>query len=356
MVKAAGADREGRRATIPRLSVIIVNWRSARELAACLDSLAQETHPELYEVIVVDNASFDGCAEMLATHYPEVRFIQSHENLGFARANNLAAAMARGNVLLFLNPDTVIHDHAIERLFDVTWRRSDAGAVGARLLNADGTIQTSCVQAFPTVLNQVLDSELLRRLAPGSTLWGTGALAAAGPDPHPVQAVSGACLMVRREAFEQVGGFSADYFMYGEDLDLCFRLAKRQRVNLHCPQAVVTHMGGGSSRSRMNGFAAVMIREAVMRFLATHRGGWSATWYRILMGCSALLRLAVLTAAKAGRKTTDRPSDYGPTIAKWLAIWRWCWRRREVVVQVGSGDAIPGSQGHVGKCAGSAAS
>jgi hypothetical protein len=356
MAEAPLDNRHGQGSATTRLSIIVINWRSALDLAACLDSVYRETPEGLFEVIVVDNASFDGCAEMLEKRFPEVRFIQALENLGFARANNLGAGTARGDVLLFLNPDTLAHDRALEKMFQTATGRADAGAVGARLLNRDGTIQTSCVQSFPTGLNQLLDAGLLRRLAPGSRLWGTRALAASGPAPVPVEAVSGACLMVGRDAFEEVNGFSTDYFMYGEDLDLCFRLAKRGRVNLHCPQAVVTHLGGGSSRSRMRGFGAVMTREAVMRFLATHRGSWSATWYRILMGWSALLRLALLAAAATGKKAVGRPHDYEPSIAKWLAIGHWCWRRREAVVRIGTGEAVPGRQGQIKKCAGSAAS
>ncbi len=316
----------------------------------------RETAEGLFEVIVVDNASFDGCAEMLALRHPDVHFIQAHENLGFARANNLAAEKARGEVLLFLNPDTVIHDRALEKMFEVAAGRPDAGAVGARLLNRDGSIQKSSVQSFPTVLNQILDADLLRRLTPDSRLWGTRALAAGGPAPVPVQAVSGACLMVRGDAFADVGGFCTDYFMYGEDLDLCFRLARQRKVNLYCPQATVTHLGGGSSSSRTSGFAAVMTREAVMRFLATHRGRWSATWYRILMGWSALVRLALLAAATAVRRIAGRPDDCGPSIAKWLAIWGWSCRRHEALARIGTGAAVPGNRGQIRKCAGSAAS
>ncbi|GAB4114335.1 MAG: hypothetical protein Kow001_15670 [Acidobacteriota bacterium] len=355
MAETASITRNRGTAAVPRLSVVIVNWRSAPDLAACLESVARETRPELYEVIVVDNASFDGCGEMLATRHPDVLFIQSQENLGFARANNLAARVARGDVLLFLNPDTLIHDHAIEKMFDVTAGRADAGAVGARLLNPDGTTQTSCVQAFPSVINQILDAEVLRRLAPRSRLWGSRAVAELGREPIPVEAVSGACLMVRREAFEQAGGFSSDYFMYGEDIDLCFRLARQGRVNLHCPDAVVTHLGGGSSRSRMSGFAAVMTRESVMRFLAAHRGSRSASLYRFLMACSALIRLGLLAVAAAAKRGARRRHEYGPSITKWKAIWHWCWRRRETLISVGRLRPIYPGEGQVEKCAGSAA-
>ncbi len=321
----------------PRLSIIVVNWRSAADLAVCLDSVARETAEGLFEVIVVDNASFDGCAEMLALRHPEVHFIQAHENLGFARANNLAAEKARGEVLLFLNPDTIIHDRALEKMFEVAVARPDAGAVGARLLNRDGSIQESCVQSFPTVLNRLLDSELLRRVATRSRLWGSRALAESGVVPVPVETVSGACLAVRSDAFKEVMGFSTEYFMYGEDRDLCFRLAQKGRLNLHCPSALVTHFGGGSSSTRATGFAAMMSRESTMRFLARHRGRWSAMVYRILMAVSAILRLGLLAAAGAGTRAVGRPRNYGPSVAKWLAICQWCLWRQQALAQMGLG-------------------
>src|SRR5664280_1246315 len=143
------------------LSIIIVNWNSKSFLRQCLISLGARCKSPASEVIVVDGGSFDGCAEMLAQDFPWVIFIQSETNVGFARANNSAVSRARGRCLLFLNPDTEFLEDSISILMSRLEALPNAGAVGCQLLNSDGSLQTNCVQAFPTIWNQVLDSRFL---------------------------------------------------------------------------------------------------------------------------------------------------------------------------------------------------
>jgi N-acetylglucosaminyl-diphospho-decaprenol L-rhamnosyltransferase len=144
------------------ITVIIINWNSKAYVRQCLRSLAEHRDDLQVEVIVLDNASRDGCGEMLAGEFPGTRFIQSERNLGFAGGNNMAAAQATAPVLVFLNPDTEVRAGALKELLEVVRSQPDAGAVGARLLNSDGTLQTSCIQAFPSVLGLFLDGNLLR--------------------------------------------------------------------------------------------------------------------------------------------------------------------------------------------------
>lgn len=158
------------------LSVIIVNWNSKDYLRKCLVSVFAETHDIEFEVIVIDSASFDGCGEMLNEQFPKIKFIQSERNLGFAKANNAAFETSTGECILFLNPDTEVVGAAISTLYEQLRKLPDAGLVGAKLLNADGTIQTSCIQSFPTIVNQVLNSESMRARWPKSSLWGMASL------------------------------------------------------------------------------------------------------------------------------------------------------------------------------------
>src|SRR6185312_9935428 len=144
------------------LSIIIVNWRSAAFLRKCLATIYETTHAIDFETVVVDNASFDGAAEMLAAEFPQVRFVQSEKNLGFAGANNLGFRNSVGENLLLLNPDTEIIGSAIPAMLSLLRFTPDAGIIGCKLLNSDGTIQTSCVQRFPSILNQALDADYLR--------------------------------------------------------------------------------------------------------------------------------------------------------------------------------------------------
>src|SRR5262245_139301 len=205
------------------LSIIIVNWHSVRFLRKCLTALYSNVAGLGFEVIVVDNASYDGCAALLESDFPSARFLQSHINLGFARANNLAARVATGRVLLFLNADTEIVGSAVQDLMNWTDSLPEAGAIGPKLLNSDGSIQTTCVQAFPSILNQCLAAEYLRARFPRWEIWGNRAVYEGSPTPLRVEGISGASLSVRRELFESLGGFSPQYFMYGEDMDFCYR-------------------------------------------------------------------------------------------------------------------------------------
>jgi GT2 family glycosyltransferase len=303
------------------LSIIIVNWNSQAFVRQCLASIAASCRAAGTEIIVVDSGSYDGCGEMIAADFPAVRFIQSGENIGFARANNLAARSARGRHLLFLNPDTVLHEDTPGLLRLRLESLPRVGAIGCRLLNGDGSLQTSCVQSFPTILNQALDAQWLRERFPRSGLWGMAALFSGKRQPSPVAAVSGACLAVRREAFVLLGGFNESYFMYGEDLDLCHRLHSAGWRVLYTPETSVVHFGGGCSRRAPGDFSVVMMRMAVHRFIRVHQGAFSAGAYRCAMSLSALARLALLGPALFFGGQFVRHG--AGSRRKWRAILRW---------------------------------
>lgn len=303
------------------LSIIIVNWNSAAYVRQCLGSLAQFPPTRSHEIIVVDSGSFDACGEMLAREFPAAIFVQSSDNIGFASANNLGMSRAQGKYLLFLNPDTEVHGGAVDQLLQTLERHPDAGIVGARLLNADGSLQTSCVQAFPTLLNQVLDSDMLYRAWPRSSLWGIAALSDASARPKPVEVVSGACLLIKRAVFEIVNGFDQRFFMYSEDLDLCYRVKQAGFDRLYEPAATITHHGGGSSNSARSMFSVVMTRESVCRFFRLNHGPAAAFGYRATTGLAALVRLPIVTGVWLVKKMSG-DKNYG-AVKKWIAILRW---------------------------------
>jgi len=309
------------------LSIIIVNWNSTDYLRRCLQSVSTQTSDVRYETIVLDAGSFDGCGEMLRDEFPLVRFIQTRENLGFARSNNLAFEASAGENLLFLNPDTEVTGRAVDVLVEHVRRLPDAGVIGARLLNPDGTVQTSCVQSFPTVANQLLDAELLRRWRPRSPLWGNAALLDPGSGPQEVDAVSGACLVVSRRVFELVGRFSEDYFMYAEDLDLAFRAKRAGRRTYHVPAAVIVHHGGASSGRAGSAFSAVMLREANFTFLRKTRGPLYGGAYRGSMLAASMARLALLVPVAAAWRRGARAESLRLSIRKWRAVAWWSLQR-----------------------------
>ncbi len=306
------------------LSIIIVNWKSIAYLRDCLRSIDYHANGITFEIIVVDNASGDGCPEILADEFPTVRCIASAENLGFAGANNLGVQHARGRNLLFLNPDTVIMANALQAMMSTLDSRADAGAVGVMLLNSDFSVQTCCVQSFPTILNQVLDAEALRKCFPRSRLWGMQALFDGDAATASVDSISGACLMIKDGTFAEVGGFSTDYFMYAEDVDLCFRVKKAGHRNYLVSSARVVHHGGRSSAHEpQNNFAAVLMRESRLRWLRTWRGATYAALYRASTAVAAGCRLAVLETGIAVVRRGDRKSALGYSAEKWNKILRW---------------------------------
>lgn len=305
------------------LSIIIVNWNSKEYLRKCVSSLRVTTRELECEIIVIDSASFDGCDQMLRDDFPEVRFIQSDSNLGFARANNAAFEVSSGRHVVFLNPDTEVVGGALATM--VKWLRTlpEAGSVGCRLLNTDGSVQTSCIQSVPTILNQLLDFEFFRLRWPKLGLWGMAPLYTGAKQPSVVEAISGACVMLKREVFERVGRFSVDYFMYAEDIDLSYKITQAGLRNYYLPDAEVVHHGGGSSATAASNFSTVMMRESVWRFLRKTRGLIYGLGYRACMLVIAVIRLGVLIVVYPILVLRRRGAGWSGSFRKWSAILRW---------------------------------
>jgi GT2 family glycosyltransferase len=303
------------------LSIIIVNWNSAGYLEKCLETVYENTQGVQFEVIVVDNASFDGCREMLETRFPMVTFIQSGANLGFSGANNLGFERSSGRALLFLNPDTEVVGNALDVMLRVLNRSSKAGIVGARVLNSDRTIQTSCVQRFPSILNQTFDAELLRNLFPKAKFWGTRPLFEKQQGPVAVEMITGACLLIKRELFEEVRGFSTEYFMYSEDVDLCYKARRAGYENYYVDDAIVVHHGGGSSATADQKIhAAIAIRKSLLTFFILRHGRLYAAVYRVTVAIAAVMRCALLKAVLLGSRQNARAQK---SMTRWSALFQW---------------------------------
>jgi hypothetical protein len=231
-------------AVAPELSVIIVSWNTRELLRECLTSLSATLGAITAEVFVVDNASSDGTAAMVAADFPAVTLIANADNRGFAAANNQALALATGASILFLNPDTRVLPGAIRRSLDYLAADPAAGAVGVRLLNGDGSLQPSWRRFYSfggTLLDNKLTARLLGR-AQGSVIDGLPAA------PTTVDWVIGAYLLVRRPALELIGGgFDERFFVYGEEIDLQYRLRRAGWSVVFLPEPAIVHYGGQSS-------------------------------------------------------------------------------------------------------------
>jgi hypothetical protein len=304
------------------LSIIIINYNSADYVIECVKTICGETTGPTYEVIVVDNASYDTCGRLLAQSYPSVKFIQSNTNLGFAKANNLGYRHSTGNVLLFLNPDTKILHNAVSVAYSCVMNDNNVGLVGAKLLNPDMTIQQNSVQAFPTITNQLLDSDLLRRLFPESKLWGVKVLSLEDGKHRNVDVVSGAFMMMKREVFQKAGLFSPDYFMYSEDVDLCYKVWKAGYKVFYHDGVHVLHYGGGSTqKSRINFFSSVQMKQSRYSYFTKVNGKKYAESYRIGILLSSIIRLAFLSLLMLNFPASSRHTML--SYHKWKKICKW---------------------------------
>lgn len=303
-----------------QLSIVIVNWKSSDFLRACIASIESQLGNVGYEVIVVDNASEPLACSEIAKFFHQVTVISLSSNVGFSRANNVGFENSSGEYVLFLNPDTVVHADAVQRMMEALGSESSIGAVGCRLLNGDGSLQTSSVQPFPTVMNQTLTTDWLLRHFGRLSLWGVRALYAQPSElPVTVEVISGACIMLKRAVFESVGRFSTDYFMYAEDTDLCYKIAQAGWRVCYAGMAVVTHFGGQSSNQKETGFSDVVMHESTFRMLRKFRGSAYAYVYRTMMLLNAIARLVFTSPFVLAQRSAAKRS-----MRKWSRIAGWC--------------------------------
>jgi len=229
------------------LSIIVVSYNTVELLKDCLRSIYRNREALSLEVIVVDNGSWDGSAEMLNREFPDVHLIRNQENRGFAAANNQGIRIAKGEYILLLNPDTVLLEGSLGETLQFMKSHPEAGIVGVRLLNQDGTIQQSC-RSFPTVLNVLFEALFLYKVFPRSRLVGKYYMGWFNYDRvQEVDVVLGAFMMVRRSVFEKIGMFDEQFFMFTEETDFCIRAKRTGLKTYFFPGAEVIHVGGQSA-------------------------------------------------------------------------------------------------------------
>jgi len=253
------------------LSVVIVNWNTEALLQDCVQSLFLSPPPGALEVIVVDNASSDNSVASLRRNWPSVHLIENTQNVGYARANNQGIAASRGRHVLLLNSDTMVPPNTLRGLTAFMDEHPEAGAVGPRLIRPDGCPQPFAFGSDPTplyLLRRGLSLLLLRRPLHD---WNTNLV-------QSVDWVSGACLLLRRQALEQAGPLDEAIFMYFEDNDLCLRLRRCGWKVYYNPQAFVTHAGGQSLKQ--NPTAQKTYGASLQHFYRKHYGLLSQLWLR----------------------------------------------------------------------------
>jgi GT2 family glycosyltransferase len=254
-----------------RLSVVIVSWNVRRDVSACLRSLQEHPARAESEIIVVDNASTDGTVESLRQSFPHVTVVANRENRGFAAANNQALAVAQGRHVLFLNPDTVVHPHALDTLVEFLDGHDDVGACSPQLRNEDGTIQPS-LRRFPTFPGILHQSTIFRHTRLFCRQYDHYMMKDFdGRTQVDVDICMGAALMVRRSALDRIGTMDERFFMYYEEADLCYRLKQAGWRIVFVPDAVITHLGGQSS-SQVPVAMRLMMLTSLLQYFRKHRG------------------------------------------------------------------------------------
>ena len=233
------------------LSIIIVNYKVPKLLQQCLHSIYNTLSSSnlQYEIWVIDNASEDESPQLISKNFPNVNLIANTSNVGFARANNQAIRKAKGKYILLLNPDTIIHPNAIEILYNFLEKDSDTGAVGGKGLYPNGTIQAGFRRSIPTLEVAFYHFSGLSKLFPKSSHFARYNMSYLDEDlEHEVECLSGCFMMIRKSVLEQIGLMSEIYFMYGEDIDLCYRISQANYKLYYVPSAIITHYHKQSSK------------------------------------------------------------------------------------------------------------
>jgi GT2 family glycosyltransferase len=253
-----------------KVSIVIVNWRTPLLLKRCLEAISNDDSAKDFEIFVVDNASGDQSLAILSTEFPSVKVIANQDNLGFSKACNQAIPLTSGEYILLLNPDTLVVDSAISQLAAFLDNNSQCGAVGPKVLNDDGTLQLACRRSFPTPIAALFRLTYLSKLFPGHPIFAKYNMTYANPEEiYQVDALSGSCMMVRRKAIAQIGLLDEDIFMFGEDIDWCWRIKQSGWQIVYCPQAVIYHSHGAASRLRPAG-ATINLHKGMAVFYRKH--------------------------------------------------------------------------------------
>jgi GT2 family glycosyltransferase len=265
------------------LSIIIVSWNVADLLAGCLQSLAEERARTqmTIEVIVVDSASSDGSPQMVRERFPWVTVIACTQNVGFPRGNNMGLEVARGELLLLLNPDTLVHPRALQAMAGAMVAHQDVGLLGPQLRNENGTIQSSR-RRFPTPLTAFFESTWMQKWAPERLMGRFYMLDTADDLVQDVDWVMGACMLTRRTIVDSVGGMDEAYFMYSEELDWCRRIATAGWRILYWPEAVITHYMGKSSEQAIV-HRHIHFNQSKLRYIRKYHGRFPAALLRLYL-------------------------------------------------------------------------
>jgi GT2 family glycosyltransferase len=277
---------------LPNLSIIIVTYNASEDIAPCLQSIIrQRYHDAPIEIIIVDNASSDGTAEIVRERFPLVTLIQNQKNIGFAAAVNQGVAASTGNVLLLLNPDMEMSDDSLDTSISFLAQHPEIDILGCKLLNVDGTLQESC-ERFPSIAGNIFESFFLYHILRHSNLYRLR-----GFDYNTLREVDviwGAFMLMRRQVFEKVGGFDEGYFMYAEEMDFCYQAKQKGFKIFFFPDVTVIHRFGLVASNRLQN-RYINLHKGHLRFYRKHYSRPLQLTMSILRLTGIALRIVVYT-------------------------------------------------------------
>lgn len=281
----------------PVMSIVLVCWNNNDYLEPCLRSLYDGGLSSRFDVVVTDNGSTDGSQAMLAEKFPHVRLIQNDHNVGLGKASNQGIQATQGRYVLLLNNDTLVNASALDSLVDFLEQNPEAGAVGGKLLNPDGSFQSGYA-GFSTLLEEFLIATRL-----GEFIWKGYPSHGDSDQVRAVGWLSSACLLLRRSALNEVGLLDESYFIYGDEADLQFRLNKAGWKVFYLPDAEIIHYGG---RSMDRWRRRKMVYRGKMLFYQKNYGEMSTIGLRLMLGVISIFKLLIWSAVYPLSSTRDR--------------------------------------------------
>ena len=294
------------------LSIIIPTYNAHEWIQGCIDSIRLH-HPSCdYEIIVVDDRSTDDTVAIVRAQFPDIRLFANEKNVGFGRTVNVGLKAAAGAHLLVLNNDTWMHEGALDAMIGYLDAHPDTGIVGPKVLSGDGSLQQQCRRRIPTPMAALLYFTGVAGWFPkNETVAGYLMTAADENQTTEVDAVSGACLMVRRAVLDRIMGFDEEYYLYGEDMDFCWRTKLAGWKVVYFPEAIITHFGGQGGTGKMRLYATIEWHRAMWIFYRKHRAPNAGMAERALVysGIAAKTALAVVlnSIRRSGTPGTAKP-------------------------------------------------
>ncbi|MBP6430248.1 MAG: glycosyltransferase family 2 protein [Ferruginibacter sp.] len=276
-----------------QLSVIIVNYNVKHFLEQCLQSVLLATKNITSEIFVVDNNSTDGSKTYFENNFTQVQFIWLNENVGFAKANNIAVAKATGEYILFLNPDTIIAEDCLEKVIAFAKSTEAVGAVGVKMIDGSGRFLKESKRAFPSPSISLFKILGLATLFPTSSTFAKYHLGHLSSNQiHEVDVLAGAFMLIPQTILNKVGSFDEDFFMYGEDVDLSYRIQKAGYKNYYFAQTTIIHFKGESTKKGSLNYVRLFYK-AMNQFVHKHYKGTNAAFFTFLINTGIHLRAAV---------------------------------------------------------------